>query len=348
MQDQFMKIYYKKSENPNPLVYIQFMRFARRAEGIESARKIFIQARKSPSCSYHIYIASALMEYHLNNDSKIARNIFELGLKKHMEPSYVLEYINFLTLLNETNNIKVLYERVLSSMPSEKATEIWNRFLAFEISRGDLPSISKVEKRRAAAYPDQDPTGFLTSVQRYQYMDLWPCRASEVQAASASINMSKDSDSSNGTASRYPRPDLSQMILYTPLASATTITITSNIQSSPSLPVQFDGVPQMVVEIIMALPNEPYQGPVPDIDRLLDYFQQTPLPQKTTPPQPEKVNGKRKKPDEDSDDEENTNETSSSQLRPTGDIYTNRQQKKLSKHIKNLICIVGNFKINIW
>ena len=60
------------------------------------------------------------------------------------------EIIGICSCITEDNNTRVLFERVLSSgqLPEEKSHEIWNRFLEFESSVGDLASILKVEKRR--------------------------------------------------------------------------------------------------------------------------------------------------------------------------------------------------------
>ena len=127
------------------------MRFARRAEGIKSARLVFKRSRQDPRCSSHVFVAAALMEYYCTKDKNIAFKIFDLGLKrfKH-QPDYLLAYVEFLTQLNEDNNTRVLFERILSSgsLTSENSLEIWNRFLEFESSIGDLSSVVKVEKRR--------------------------------------------------------------------------------------------------------------------------------------------------------------------------------------------------------
>jgi cleavage stimulation factor subunit 3 len=129
------------------------MRFARRAEGIKSARLVFKRSRQDPRCSSHVFVAAALMEYYCTKDKNIAFKIFDLGLKrfKH-QPDYLLAYVEFLTQLNEDNNTRVLFERILSSgsLTSENSLEIWNRFLEFESSIGDLSSVIKVEKRRNA------------------------------------------------------------------------------------------------------------------------------------------------------------------------------------------------------
>jgi hypothetical protein len=45
----------------DPLVYIQYMRFARRCQGVDAARKVFLLAKKAKAVSYHSYIAAALV-----------------------------------------------------------------------------------------------------------------------------------------------------------------------------------------------------------------------------------------------------------------------------------------------
>ena len=61
--------------------------------------------------------------------------------------------------------------------------EIWARFLAFESNIGDLASILQVEKRRFTAFKEEyegKETALL--VDRYKFMDLYPCSASELKA----------------------------------------------------------------------------------------------------------------------------------------------------------------------
>uniref|UniRef100_A0A673MIK8 Cleavage stimulation factor subunit 3 n=1 Tax=Sinocyclocheilus rhinocerous TaxID=307959 RepID=A0A673MIK8_9TELE len=123
------------------LVYIQYMKFARRAEGIKSGRTIFKKAREDPRTRHHVYVTAALMEYYCSKDKSVAFKIFELGLKKYGDiPEYILAYIDYLSHLNEDNNTRVLFERVLmsGSLSPEKSGEIWARFLAFESNIGDL------------------------------------------------------------------------------------------------------------------------------------------------------------------------------------------------------------------
>jgi len=63
------------------LVYIQLMRFTRRTEGLRSARAVFKMAHYDKRCTYDIYTATALMDYHCTKDQAIACKISELGLR---------------------------------------------------------------------------------------------------------------------------------------------------------------------------------------------------------------------------------------------------------------------------
>lgn len=81
--------------------YVQFMKFARRAEGIKSARTIFKKAREDPRSMHQVYVAAALMEYYCSKDQNIAFRIFELGLKKFpAETEYIMCYVDYLSHLN--------------------------------------------------------------------------------------------------------------------------------------------------------------------------------------------------------------------------------------------------------
>nr|SVE82378.1 EOG090X026K [Daphnia magna]SVE82946.1 EOG090X026K [Daphnia magna] len=189
--DKAHQIYTKYLEQHDidpTLGYIQYMRFARRAEGIKSARLVFKRSRQDPRCSSHVFVAAALMEYYCTKDKNIAFKIFDLGLKrfKH-QPDYLLAYVEFLTQLNEDNNTRVLFERILSSgsLTPENSLEIWNRFLEFESSIGDLSSVVKVEKRRNAVLDKlKELEGKETAllIDRYRFGTLFPCSTADLRA----------------------------------------------------------------------------------------------------------------------------------------------------------------------
>ncbi|KAJ7523484.1 hypothetical protein O6H91_18G051600 [Diphasiastrum complanatum] len=245
----------RNSSTANALAYIQYMRFTRRTEGSEGARKIFFEARKAPACTYHVYVASAAMVLCIDKDPKAARTIFELGLKKYIhEPAYVLEYADFLCRLNDERNVRVLFERALSVLPPEESIEVWNCFMAFEQLYGDIPSMLKVEQRRKEALSQTGDDGVAAAesslqqlITRYRFLDLWPCSSGDLdhlvrqqmmaqRLSGKTEQQALTSGSGNGMggneraipasgteglAASFPgghivRPDLAQMIVYDP------------------------------------------------------------------------------------------------------------------------------------
>ncbi|GER49866.1 mRNA 3'-end-processing protein rna14, partial [Striga asiatica] len=174
--------------NATALSHIQYIRFLRRTEGIEAARKYFLDARKSPNCTYHVYVAYAMMAFCLDKNAKLAHNVFEAGLKRFMhEPSYILEYADFLCRLNDDRNVRALFERALSSLPPDESVEVWNKFIQFEQTYGDLASMLKVEQRRKEALcrmAENEDSVLENSLQdvisRYRFMDLWPCSSKDL------------------------------------------------------------------------------------------------------------------------------------------------------------------------
>lgn len=290
------------------LAYIQNMKFARRAEGIKAARLVFKKAREDNRTKHHVYVAAALMEYYCSKDKNVAFKIFELGLKKYGDhPSYILAYIDYLSHLNEDNNTRVLFERVLTSgqLPPEKSIEIWNKFLEFESNIGDLSSIFKVEKRRANVIEKlKEFEGRETAllVDRYKFLNLYPCTTSELKAigyrsvasstsstglpTSLSVvptikkepgTQGADDDDDMGAKSAYPKPDTRQMIPFKP----------RQIYPSGAHPVP-GGIfpPPPVCSILLTLLPPPgcFRGPFIGVDMLMESFRNMVLPEKA--PQP--------------------------------------------------------------
>src|SRR5688572_18670526 len=51
-------------------------------------------------------------------------------------------------------DVRVLFERIATEAKDKQIPEIWQRFLQYESLCSDLPSVLKLEKRRAAMFPD--------------------------------------------------------------------------------------------------------------------------------------------------------------------------------------------------
>ena len=117
------------------------MRFARRTDNVKAARKVFAHARKhhETTCTWRVYVAAALLEFYANNNTKVAGNIFELGLKRFPECiPFITQYVTFLSGLNDEAPLRVLFQRVIGSQMNEEKPELtrplWLQYLAFENS----------------------------------------------------------------------------------------------------------------------------------------------------------------------------------------------------------------------
>ncbi|KAL1140992.1 hypothetical protein AAG570_000918, partial [Ranatra chinensis] len=363
--DKVHQIYQRFLELPEidpTLTYVQYMKFARRAEGIKSARNVFKKAREDVRSKFQIFVAAALMEYYCSKDKNIAFRIFELGLKKFANnPQYVLCYIDYLSHLNEDNNTRVLFERVLTSgsLEPEKSVEIWNRFLEFECNIGDLASIVKVEKRRSAVLgkiAEFEGKETAQLVDRYRFLDLYPCSVAELKSigyneVTTRSNTMKNSLHSavggylgdgledEGAQRLIPRPDVSQMIPYKPKVNA--------YPGEHPVPGGAFPMPPAVAHLCSLLPPpQCFHGPFVAVEKLMDIFSKIQLPD--TPPVPQGDNGcdtrlfdlaksvhwiidnedggvgsvKRRKVGDESDDEDHM-------APPVNDIYRQRQQKRV-------------------
>ncbi|XP_060533950.1 protein suppressor of forked isoform X2 [Cylas formicarius] len=337
------------------LAYIQYMKFSRRAEGIKSARAVFKKAREDARSKYHIFVCAALMEYYCSKDKNIAFRIFELGLKKFGDiPEYITCYIDYLSHLNEDNNTRVLFERVLSSgsLEKEKSVDIWNRFLEFECNIGDLQSIVKVERRRAEVLSNiKEFEGKETAqlVDRYRFLDLFPCTSQELKTigytevinitGAAGKNHILQSIINSNLEAPLPVPDYSQMIPYKPKANP--------LPGEHPVPGGSFPMPPAAAHLCTLLPPPHcFRGPFVHIDILMDIFVRVQLPSAIAPPSGNgdvrlfdiaksvhwiiEENGgigikKRKRmglPMDGSDDED-------MHMPPMNDIYRQRQQKKV-------------------
>ncbi|XP_016978138.1 protein suppressor of forked [Drosophila rhopaloa] len=280
------------------LVYVQYMKFARRAEGIKSARGIFKKAREDVRSRYHIFVAAALMEYYCSKDKEIAFRIFELGLKRFGgSPEYVMCYIDYLSHLNEDNNTRVLFERVLSSggLSPHKSVEVWNRFLEFESNIGDLSSIVKVERRRSAIFENlKEYEGKETAqlVDRYKFLDLYPCTSTELKsigyAENVGIILNKvgggvqsqnngEAEADSEATQPLPRPDFSQMIPFKPRPCA-------HPGAHPLAGGVFPQPPALAALCATLPPPNSFRGPFVSVELLFDIFMRLNLPDSA--PQP--------------------------------------------------------------
>eukprot|EP00088_Acartia_fossae_P014893 TRINITY_DN1804_c1_g1_i2.p1 TRINITY_DN1804_c1_g1~~TRINITY_DN1804_c1_g1_i2.p1 ORF type:complete len:714 (+),score=161.43 TRINITY_DN1804_c1_g1_i2:55-2196(+) len=347
------------------LCYIQYLKFSRRAEGIKSARTVFKKAREDTRSNFHVYVAAALMEYYCSKDKSVAFKIFELGLKRfNNSPEYILAYLDYLSHLNEDNNTRVLFERVLTGgqISSKECVDIWNKFLEFESNIGDLASVVKVEKRRAQALQEAGLSGDLEHkhtcniIDRYRFMTLLPLTQPQLNSIGYVDTFRKESRLTPGLMGRggskpkstaikvngildfysdnLARPDFSQMVPFKP-----------KVNYRPGefmVPGGIFPLPPTAAELNTQLPPPfCFKGPFVKIDKLCEMFDRIRLPDlpASTGTEPNSIqlfdlaksvqwiggeDKKRKSHSRMDDSDEESNVSA-----PTNDIYRMRQQKKI-------------------
>ncbi|KAL3093072.1 hypothetical protein niasHT_022522 [Heterodera trifolii] len=282
------------------LAYIQLMKFVRRTEGVKFARLVFKRAREDKRSNFHVFVAAALLEYYCSKRPDVAKRIFDLGLKSHgSDPDYALAYVEFLSHLNEDNNTRVVFERLLNSenaLPSEKSLEIWDKYLEFESQVGDLTSILKVDQRRKTACLEGEDRQALWLIDRYKFLNLAPCTndqlklmgyspqkfarpaasvpfqngALPVSSASVQPNVLQSGRSQQSLTSPaalnielggYARPDTSQMLPFKPKLPPA---------SYHPVPGGVFPPPPIVSQLLQLLPPpRSFSGPFVDVEELL-------------------------------------------------------------------------------
>ncbi|KAL5512186.1 hypothetical protein ACEPAG_3471 [Sanghuangporus baumii] len=140
------------------LVYIMYIRFAMRSEGLEASRLVFQRARKDKYAPWEVFEAAALMEYHVAKQTVVANRILSVAMNRFsQEIDFVVRYLTFLMSVNDENNARALFERTVGTFPPDKARPLWERWARYEYQYGNLEAALKLEKRMAEVYPNDPP-----------------------------------------------------------------------------------------------------------------------------------------------------------------------------------------------
>lgn len=177
-------------------VWIKYMQLMRRAEGIRSARQVFGRARKSPHCTWQVYEANAMLEYHCSKDETVATKVFELALRIFgPDEQLVVRYLDFLISINDDTNARAVLERTVSSMPVDKAKAVWMRWADYEYSYGDTSALARLDARLMDAYPDMSRLDRAANRWRYGALDY--VRVKDLGYARAAPQAAKDAKESS-------------------------------------------------------------------------------------------------------------------------------------------------------
>ncbi|OLY81488.1 mRNA 3'-end-processing protein RNA14 [Smittium mucronatum] len=155
-------------------IWIAYLRFSMRTQGIDGARIVFKSARSGliSNLTYHVFVASAMIEFHITKNPTIAGRLFELGLKYFgSEPKFVAEYMKYLINTNDGNNSRALFERsVTQKNPNNKP--LWELFLNYEYQYGDLRTVYNLDLRYLDSF-EKDSLVYRL-INRYKFLDLNP------------------------------------------------------------------------------------------------------------------------------------------------------------------------------
>lgn len=199
--------------HPSPLAYIHLMRVSRKVDGRDAARKVFARARKDPKgADPSVYVAAASMEFCINKDSKVARNIFEFGLKNYSKSAAMAkEFVEWLWGLGDFEYMRVVFEKVMPEVrgPPGIVGALWERWIKVEEVLGDAASVDRVEVLWKESGVGR-PQGVVSNVlRRCRFLGFEGMSEEElavvdsVQAKTA--NSSPSTSAPGGTVKRDPR-----------------------------------------------------------------------------------------------------------------------------------------------
>ncbi|KAF7288478.1 CFIA complex component [Mycena chlorophos] len=187
--------------------WINYMRFARRAQGSKGGRDVFGKARRDEFTGWEVFEWAALAEYRYSrNDSKgkndndgkdVATRIFEMGMKKYADdPQYVLSHLSFLLTINDENNAQALFERVINTFTPQQAKPIWEQWSRSRYTYDDLQVVLDLERRIAQTYPNDAP------IKRFAQRHIYHVDP----IAESDLGFSKTKKQNNGSVSPHVRP----------------------------------------------------------------------------------------------------------------------------------------------
>lgn len=304
------------SESDKQLALIQNLMFVRRSRGLNEGRRFSLRAFSSPHSSWQLFVCAARIELFMNREPVPARKLLEHGMRtynKHIP--YLLQCISLLQCMNEEGNMRVMFDQFMKDEEVRHNRELWEEYLRFEITYGNLQSVEAVCKRREAALGSGvDPQGIFATLNRFKVFDLFPASLEEIRAMSTGVNvMLKDgrreverdktghlrhllSSSTSGSSTGNALPERGNpltVLFRNPDALRTVPRPILNGDDCGLTPLTREmivgavmpgdentrSIPEPLLDLIAALvPPDEYNGPILPVDDLIALFQAVTLP----------------------------------------------------------------------
>lgn len=270
------------------LAWVNYMKAVRRTRGVKAAREIFRDARVSKHICYEIYVASALMEHHCNNETKVANKVFEFGMRTFSENAeYVREYLRFMLSINDAINARALFEKSVGKVqPPESAIIIIELLEQYEAQFGDLSSVLKLRARKIELNPSISmleafdlSNGFLSLspittgavIRKPRKIRQKHRRAFSKSSTSSSLPSMDSSDDESSTDSESGRRIEKLRKLVNPPIPWTNAT-NSALNGT-------ENTPPAIYQLLQQLPPAQfYDGPKFQVDRVIDLVRNVSVP----------------------------------------------------------------------
>jgi Suppressor of forked protein (Suf) len=179
--------------SPSPLGYVHLMRLTRKVSGTGAARKVFAKARRDPlAADPAVFIAAAQMEFIVNKDNKVARNVFEFGLKHFGNNALMIhEFVEWLWGLGDFDHLRVVLKRVMPSIegPPEIVRKLWERWIELEEAVGDVTTVESVENQWRESGTCHTPTAVADALRRSRFLGLEGMREEELVIAGSTASV---------------------------------------------------------------------------------------------------------------------------------------------------------------
>lgn len=226
------------------VAWVHYLSFCRRAVGISSFRAAFITCKRSGFCNALIWAFAANLEWRMNRCPDVARMLFEAGMKQFSnDTDFVLEYTQFLDVTGCDDDARSLFESVVGrpGLKPEELRLVWESYLAFERSRGNMLRSLDVQRRLQSSFADGDNA--LADVSFIQRVDLY----------------------SVGRLHSLKPLSSQELFLVTPKVIASQhVAVVPSEKSVSLLPVpprqDLPPMPQILNDFLVRLPSEPVTG----------------------------------------------------------------------------------------
>ena len=262
---------------------------------------------------WELYVAQGLMEFFINKNAQVARRIFDYGLKSHGNNAlFLCQYLKFMSFLNEEKNTRSLFETILAEKESNREKEekneeeareankegkengnekegkldhphlIWDLFLEFEHTFGDLQSIRRVEERKREALKLNPPQAFFSDlIKQTRFLDLWPTSSHHMSLVGERMSQQNEKKSvvtsndpfnnfiRSDDFSKYAKPQLSEWTPFSESSALSSLPLAEGEKLSP-----------LLLEFLKKLPSPfQFQGPFIQVEDLLNVLRDAPLPE---------------------------------------------------------------------